>query len=138
MWLALSWGSHPNSSVAWDWYRTLRAEEVQFCRLTQIGLLRLLTTRGVMGNDCLTLRGAWKVYDQWLGDPKVELRREPADVDLVFRRAASRFANLAAPKALGDCYLLALAQASGASLVTFDTALAGHARRIQLPVVLLG
>jgi len=44
---------------------------------------------------------------------------------------------MASPKALGDCYLLALSQGLDASLVTFDQGLAKAARRIHHSVVLL-
>jgi len=68
VWLALSWGGHPHSSTAWNWFRALVDDDVLFCRFTQIGLLRLLTTKAVMGQDCLTVRKAWRVYDGWLRD----------------------------------------------------------------------
>jgi len=76
-----------------------------------------------MSHDCLTVRQAWAVYDRWLEDPKVEFRREPAEVDELFRQAAEPVWRTAAPKALGDCYLSALSRACGATLVTFDTGL---------------
>jgi len=123
VWLALSWGSHPHSAPAWKWFGSLGEDEVLYCRFTQIGLLRLLTTGAVMGDDCLTLRKAWAVYDRWLRDPKVEFRHEPAEVDEWFRLATSAFSPTSAPKALGDCYLLALSQAAHATLVTFDKGL---------------
>lgn len=45
-----------------------------FSRYTPIGLLRLLTNTSVMGDQTLTLRKAWNVYDRWLEDPcKVEV-----------------------------------------------------------------
>jgi predicted nucleic acid-binding protein len=83
-----------------------------------------------MGPDCLTLKKAWAVYDRWLNDPKVEFHSETADVDGLFRRATARFGNLAAPKALGDCYLAALSRAYRATLVSFDAGLSKLAVRI--------
>jgi predicted nucleic acid-binding protein len=46
-------------------------------------------------------------------------------------------AGVSAPKAMGDCYLLALSQATGSTLVTFDAGLAALARKAHLDVVLL-
>jgi toxin-antitoxin system PIN domain toxin len=138
IWLALSWGSHPHSATAWRWFHSLADDEVLYCRFTQIGLLRLLTTRAVMGEDCLPLKRAWGVYDRWLRDPKVEFRHESADVDGLFRHATTHFSHSAAPKALGDCYLLALSGASHAALVTLDGSLARLANRIGLDAILLG
>jgi uncharacterized protein len=140
VWLALSWGSHPHSEAAWKWFRSLgddEGDEVLYCRFTQIGLLRLLTTSAVMGDDCLTLRKAWAVYDRWLEDPKVEFRHEPPEAGGLFRNATSGFSRTSAPKALGDCYLLALSQAAHATLVTFDKGLSNLAGRISHDALLL-
>jgi hypothetical protein len=63
-------------------------------------------------------------------DPKVEKRREPADVDRLFRRATAPFSHMSSPKALGDCYLLALSQATNATLVTLDNGLFDLAGKI--------
>jgi uncharacterized protein len=137
VWLSLSWGSHPHSALAWKWFRSLGDDEVVYCRFTQIGLLRLLTTSAVMGGDCLTVRKAWAVYDRWLEDPKVEFRHEPPEAASLFRLATSGFSRTSAPKALGDCYLLALSQAANATLVTFDKGLSNLAGKIGHHALLL-
>jgi hypothetical protein len=69
-----------------------------------------------MGEQTLTLRKAWGVYDRWLSDPRVGFYPEPRDLDAAFRDTTAPFAGKAASKWVGDCYLLA-------SLVTFDRAL---------------
>jgi len=90
-----------------------------------------------MGDDCLTVKKAWGVYDRWLCDPKVEFRHEPAGVDGFFRHATAHLSQVSAPKALGDCYLLALSQASNATLVTFDGGLSNLACKINQDAILL-
>jgi predicted nucleic acid-binding protein len=100
-----------------------------FSRFTQLGLLRLLTNSSVMGDKTLTLGEAWAVYDGWLKDPRVEFYPEPRNVDAVFRRATEPFAGKAAAKWVGDCWLLAYAEATQARLVTFDQALCEFARK---------
>lgn len=137
VWLSLSWGSHPHSATAWTWFRSLKHEELLYCRLTQIGLLRLLTTKAVMGDDCLTVKKAWGVYDRWLRAPGVEFRREPAEVDDLFRQATARLPQSSSPKALGDCYLLAMSEASNAILVTLDRGLSQIAGESDREVILL-
>jgi toxin-antitoxin system PIN domain toxin len=137
VWLALSWGSDRHSPTAWDWFLSLKNEEPLYCRITQVGLLRLLTTSAVMGDDCLTVRRAWGVYDQWLRDPRVDFRREPPEMDELFRHASAPFSTKAAPKALGDCYLLAISQGLQARLVTFDGGLANLAEKASASPVLL-
>jgi predicted nucleic acid-binding protein len=94
-----------------------------FSRYTHIGLLRLLTNQAAMGEQTLTLRKAWVVYDRWLQDPRVEFYPEPRDLDAAFRETTAPFAGKAATKWVGDCYLLAYAKQCHASLVTFDRAL---------------
>ncbi|MGI8744226.1 MAG: hypothetical protein ACR2NN_16960 [Bryobacteraceae bacterium] len=76
-----------------------------------------------MGEQTLTLRKAWHVYDRWLEDPRVEFYSEPRGMDAVFREATLPFAGEPTSKWVGDCYLLAYAKQTRAALVTFDTAL---------------
>lgn len=123
--------------MAWKWLSSLEDEQALYCRITQLGILRLLTTKAVMGEDCLTLKAAWRVYDQWLRDSRVSFRHEPAEVDILFRQVTILFAQVAAPKVLGDCYLLALSEASHATLVTLDANLAKISDQIHQDVVLL-
>jgi len=137
VWLALSWSSHPHSSVAWNWFDSLKGGEVLFCRFTQVGILRLLTTQGVMQGDCLTLREAWNVYDRWLRDPRIRFRQEPVETGGVFRKATAPLLRIPAPKMIGDCYLLAMSHASDAKLVTFDQGLARLCRGMHHEAVLL-
>ncbi len=130
VWLALSVAGHSHSVQAWNWLNSLhRDPHLVFSRYTQTGLLRLLTNRSVMGEQTLTVRQAWRVYDKWLADPRIEFYPEPQDLDAAFRQATGRFAGEAASKWIGDCYLLAYAKQCGASLVTFDKALAGLAHK---------
>ena len=124
VWLALSVAGHRHNRDAWNWLNFLpREARLIFSRYTQIGLLRLLTNQAAMGNQTLTLRTAWGVYDRWLDDPRVEFYPEPRGLDAGFREATAPFAAKAASKWVGDCYLLAYARHSHAALVTFDQAL---------------
>ena len=90
-----------------------------------------------MGEGCLTVRKAWTAYDRWLRDPKVDFLHDSAAVDIMFRRATAHVSETSAPKALGDCYLLALSLASQAELVTLDRGLAQLAGRMDQEAVLL-
>ena len=59
VWLAMASSAHVHHIQAKTWYESLRDDEdLVFCRLTQLGLLRLLTTAGVMGNRVKTGRQA--------------------------------------------------------------------------------
>jgi hypothetical protein len=124
VWLALSVAGHRHSEDAWNWLNKLPpAVKLIYGRYTQIGMLRLLTNTSVMGDQTLTLRKAWSVYDRWLEDPRVEFYPEPRGIDDAFRQSTGPFGTQPASKAVGDCWLLAYAIAIRASLVTFDRAL---------------
>jgi len=90
-----------------------------------------------MSDDCMTVREAWAVYDRWLKTPQVELRREASETDIFFRRMTIPHWSNSAPKAIGDCYLLATSAASAATLVTFDKGLLALARKVGHDVLLL-
>jgi hypothetical protein len=81
--------------------------------MSQLGVLRLLTTSAIMGRDVLTIGEAWKVYDRWLQDTRTGLRQDPVIVEDLLRASTRPLSKLASPKALGDCYLMAVSQALG-------------------------
>jgi toxin-antitoxin system PIN domain toxin len=130
VWLALSDAGNFHYSKAWSWFNLLPTDaRLLFSRYTQLGLLRLLTNRSVMGEQMLVLKDAWAVYDHWLEDSRVEFYPEPSGLDTALREATVPFAGKSAPKWIGDCYLLAYAKRSRATLVTFDRALHDLARK---------
>ena len=130
VWLALSDPGHIHHDAAWRWVHRLPADRMfLFSRYTQIGLLRLLTNPAVMGDETLTLREAWEVYDRWLEDPRVTFFPEPRGIEAAFRQATGPLAGQPSSKAVGDCWLLAFALQARATLVTFDRALFAFSRK---------
>lgn len=123
VWLALSYEPHSHHRVAAAWFDSLLdSTRLCFCRMTQIGLLRLLTTAQVMTvREVLTQREAWQVYDQWLEDDRIVFMDEPAGLETAFRSASQ--SGRAAPKDWADSYLVAFAKSAGFRLVTFDKAI---------------
>jgi len=83
----------------------------------------------VMGEQTLTLRKAWAVYDSWLADPRVVFHPEPRQAEAAFRLATEPIAAKPASKWVGDCWLLAFAQATHSRLITFDQALVDFAKK---------
>jgi len=139
VWLALSVGAHRRNVEAWNWLNLLPPEaRLIFSRYTHVGLLRLLTNQSAMGEQTLTLRKAWGIYDRWLNDPRVEFYPEPRGLEAGFREATAPFAGKPASKWVGDCYLLAYAKHSHAALVTFDRALYDLARKESHSAVIPG
>jgi toxin-antitoxin system PIN domain toxin len=123
VWLALSYQRHIHYPSARGWFELLEDHSrACFCRFTQLGLLRLLTTAAVMGEDkVLSQAEAWSVYDRWIQDDRVDYLEEPAGMEALFRSFAQH--QLPAPKDWGDSYLYAFAQTGDLRLVTFDQAL---------------
>lgn len=123
VWVALTYDRHAHHLSALKWFENLPPmARLFFSRLTQLGLLRLLSAAVVMGPDqAKSQQEAWKAYDQWLQDERIEFLDEPAGLEALFR-ALTRSPH-ASPKDWADSYLLAFASAGDLRLVTFDQAL---------------
>jgi len=137
VWLALTWDGHPHHDVAGVWFESIDEATLLFCRITMLGLLRLLTNEQVMGQSVITVLEALGLYDRWNKDPRVELAHEPLGMEGVFRRALAPVAGQRATKAIMDCYLASFALATGSKLVTLDKGLAAAAKARKLPVTLI-
>src|SRR5687767_5498729 len=112
VWFALAVEDHPHNPSATNWWNE-ESSLVGFSRLTQLGLLRLLTTGSAMGGSPLTNEEAWNVYDEFLADNRVRVFPELPALDDLFRsRSAMRQAS---PKLWLDAYLAAHAAANEAT-----------------------
>src|ERR1700742_2128833 len=110
VWLALVVAGHEHHGSAMRWYENADAESrLFFCRLTQLGLLRLLTTDAVMGNAVMDQRQAWSAYDELLQDERTSLAEEPPPLERIFRELTKL--KRSAPKDWADSYLTAFATA---------------------------
>jgi uncharacterized protein len=112
---------HVHQKPALNWWQR-EPGAIAFCRFTQIGVLRLLTTSVVMDGKPFSMKQAWNAYDLLAGDERVEFLSEPPAVERAFRGLAS--SSHASPKLWADAYLTAFASECGGSLVTFDRSLA--------------
>ena len=132
VWLALTVDKHVHHTIANDWLDDEGTGiQLHFCRFTQMGFLRLLSSAAVMGDEVLSQIQAWQAYDRWLRDDRVGFLDEPAGIESHFR-SATRLRH-PAPKDWGDSYLAAFAAAAQLTLVTFDRALRAKVK----PLVLL-
>ena len=77
-----------------------------------------------MDGKPLTVAEAWRVYDRLYDDDRVMFVSEPPEVERLFREKAS--GRTASPKLWSHAWLLAVAQAAGGILITFDKALASR------------
>ena len=121
VWLATLVQQHPHHQRAISWWRRKvlpDGQEVLFCRVTQLGLLRLLSNETVMGASRRTLREAWRDYDRLLAQGPIGYLHEPDDVDQVLR--SHTLDESASASLWTDAYLAAFARAADVRLATFD------------------
>jgi len=117
-WLALAFDSHVHHAAATSWMQTADKHSCCFCRLTQLGFLRLATNRKVYPNDALPMNEAWRVYAELFDDERVVFLEEPKDIDIAwkaFTQLRSFSTNVWA-----DAYLAAFAKTIDLELITFD------------------
>jgi toxin-antitoxin system PIN domain toxin len=132
VWLALAAPEHTLSSLARRWWEQ-ESGAIAFSRLTQIGFLRLTTTAAAMDGKPLSIAQAWwRVYDRFYDDDRVLFIAEPTEIEQRFREKA--VGRQASPKVWTDAWLLAMAQAAGGVLVTFDKALGTRGAHCLLPL----
>ena len=125
VWVALAYSRHVHHPVALQWFKSVNDEdELIFCRHTQMGLLRLLTRPAVMGEEILSQREAWHIYDAFLASPVVRFMNEPRDIESSFRRFAR--SAVAGPQDWADSYLAAFAEHASLRLITFDKTLSAR------------
>jgi toxin-antitoxin system PIN domain toxin len=117
VWLAGVWARHVHHDVARRWIDDTD-DELVFCRVTEMALLRLLTIAAVMGPDVMTRRRAWDLVLTLQADPRVRFLQEPtglAPLWLAYSKRDDRSHHL-----WTDDYLAAFAQAGGLEFVTLD------------------
>jgi toxin-antitoxin system PIN domain toxin len=117
VWLAAVWGRHVHHPIAADWFAG-EADDIVFCRVTQMALLRLLSNPAIMGDDAVDRSQAWRTYDLLWADERLLWADEPAELDAVWRAISAR--DDKSHKLWTDDYLAAFAQASDATLITLD------------------
>jgi toxin-antitoxin system PIN domain toxin len=130
VWLALLWSRHIHSDKAKEWFERSSEEKFLFCRITQITVLRLLTTAAIMGNDVKKMHEAWELWDRVCADDRIEFLCEPEAIEREFRRQAALRSS--APKVWADAYLLAFASVAGLKLVTFDRGLRSRSAEVHV------
>ncbi len=122
VWLAIAYDLHVHHDLAANWFESIGGGQAVFCRLTQLGLLRLLTNATVMDADVMGQMRAWQVFDKFLSDFRVRFIAEPEQLDPAFRLRTR--SHHSAPKAWADAYLGAMAEVSGLAIVSLDRAFA--------------
>jgi uncharacterized protein len=124
-------GAHIHHTIALRWFDALDGDAlVWFCRVTQMSLLRLLTTETGMGSETLSQIEAWRAYDELLDDDRISFLGEPTNIERQFRLLSSR--SHSAPKGWTDDYLAAFASSANLTLVSFDRGFRHKVKNLQL------
>ena len=136
VWLATVVASHPHHDAAVRWWQETvlpSGDRVALCRLTQLGLLRLLSNERVMGRRRLNHQLAWNTVMGMAAQPQVDFLREPDGIDIEL--AALCTGKGASSGFWSDAYLAAFARSGRHRLATFDR---GFERFARLDLQILG
>jgi hypothetical protein len=125
VWIALAAEKHTLHHAARRWFTGLHDEQLAFCRLTQLGFLRLLSNKHVMQDEVMSPDQAWQVYQTVRSDRRVGYLHEPADLGESWE--AFTQGKLSSPNLWTDAYLCAFASAARSTLVTFDAKIPARA-----------
>jgi uncharacterized protein len=118
VWVALSVERHVFCPAAKSWFSSLHDEELNFCRVTQMGFLRLLTNPHVMKDEVMNPGEAWQAYRLLRSDERINYAAEPKELSEEW--AIFTEGKKISPNLWTDAYLCAFAQSAGLILVTFD------------------
>lgn len=134
VWLALVVAEHTHARQAQNWAEQATGDWLVLNRITQMGLLRLLTNPSVMGRDALTGAESWRVADGLLERENIRFAKEPDGLEPSWRNLTP--AGRVGPNFWTDAYLAAFARTTGFTLVTFDRGFSKH-RDIPLKILAL-
>lgn len=118
VWLALLNAQHPHHARARTYWEQNAAPRTAFCRVTMLGLLRLSTSKLVMGDTPYSTEQAWLAYQTVASLPEVFFAVEPLGIEVVMQQftAHAQFKQTD----WTDAYLAAFAQSTQLRMVTFD------------------
>jgi toxin-antitoxin system PIN domain toxin len=118
VWLALTWPGHSHHQQAVHYWEQQAADQVLFCTVTALGLVRLVSQPKLMGVAVKNAAEASDLLHALCQQPGVQLAEPEHNGWEVFHQLL-RIAELPA-RLCTDAYLAALAIANGWRLVSFD------------------
>jgi len=118
VWIALAADRHVHHETAKNWFDRIGDREAAFCRITQMGFLRLITNRHVMGADIVAQKEAWLVYQKFSGDSRILFLPEPSTIEETWRRLTQGAS--ASTNTWTDAYLAAFASLQNLKIISFD------------------
>ena len=118
VWLALASPAHQHHSNAVSYWEEQAAQQVLFCTVTALGLVRLVMQHKVMGDAALTAAAASALLDQFVQQPGVSYAQPSSEGWDVFH-GFMRQSELS-PRLCTDTHLASLAIINQWRLVSFD------------------
>lgn len=98
VWIALAAERHIFHNAARHWFSRLGEERLAFCRVTQMGFLRLLTNKHVMQGEVMDPGQAWQAYRAMRSDWRIGFRsraeRTGGDLGGFHRRLGDFFESM--------------------------------------------
>ena len=122
VWLALAHTEHDHHKQALAYWRTAQAKgsHLWFCRVSMLGMVRLLSQKAVMGPSVLSLNEAHAAYLNFLDSPLVKWLSETTDMAKETDVALLSLSHGVPARMSTDVYLAAVAKSTGLRFVTFD------------------
>ncbi|MEO8127259.1 MAG: TA system VapC family ribonuclease toxin [Bryobacteraceae bacterium] len=118
LWIALAVSGHIHHAAAAAWLEESGDETLAFCRVTQMGFLRLLTNERVMAEDVFTAAKAWRLLNAIRAQDGVIFAPEPPALERTWQTMTAT--HKAGTNFWTDTYLAAFAINSGYTLATLD------------------
>lgn len=119
LWLALIDPDHEHHPRARRYWEIEAGTDIAFCRVTMLGLLRLLTNSRVMHGAPFTTTEAWDAYHAFAALPEVCFVEDSLAAEKRFE-LLTRVQGFPAHR-WTDAWIAALALTGGARVVSFDS-----------------
>ncbi|GAB4166525.1 MAG: hypothetical protein Fur0032_04010 [Terrimicrobiaceae bacterium] len=119
LWLALIDPDHVHHARACRYWENEAASEIGFCRVTMLGLLRLLTNSRVMHGTPFSSAEAWDAYRAFTVLPDVCFVEDSLAAETRFE-LWSRVPDFAAHRWTA-AWIAAIASSAGARVISFDS-----------------
>lgn len=118
VWLALADPDHQHHIRARHYWDREAQPELAFCRVTMLGLLRLLTHQKVMSGDPFTVAEAWAAYEAFAKLPEIRFIDESALAEQSFAHWTK--SPTFAVHRWTDAWIASIASSANARVVSFD------------------
>lgn len=120
VWLALASSRPAPATFCPSWIKTIETERIAFPQVSRMGLHRLLMSESIMGNEVVTSRRAWRIYESLSADERVQFACDSFTLEQHSRSSASLDRSVL--KAWTHADLAAFTRTGAVRLVTLDRA----------------